>query len=151
MTVDPEMDVYDEAAGAFSWSVQERRHIAQSFKQRSLATLPLRFSRESKAAACIRRIAVKVTRRYCRRLQHHGAGLLSRHGGQEAQSQVTLPHACLLSHVSARCALSHFRCRYIDASTDKTLQPVTTYVTSFPQRIFVTSYAGTCARTRRSF
>ena len=66
MTVDPEMDVYDEAAGAFSWSVQERRHIAQSFKQRSLATLPLRFSRESKAAACIRRIAVKVTRRYCR-------------------------------------------------------------------------------------
>jgi hypothetical protein len=51
MTIDPDMDAYDEEAGAYSWSVQERRHIAQSFKQRSLATLPLRFSSEATAAA----------------------------------------------------------------------------------------------------
>jgi hypothetical protein len=57
MTVDPDMDADDEGAGSFSWSVQERRHIAQSFKQRCLASLPLRFSREC-SARCVPCIAV---------------------------------------------------------------------------------------------
>ena len=82
-TVDPDMDTYDEDTGAFSWSLQERRHIAQSFKQRSLATLPLRFSGTSTAAA------PPVTPTHRRSLQHHGASFLSRHGGEKARSQVT--------------------------------------------------------------
>ncbi len=53
MTVDPDMDADDEGAGSFSWSVQERRHIAQSFKQRCLASLPLRFSRECSALCAL--------------------------------------------------------------------------------------------------
>ncbi len=109
------MDTYDEDTGAFSWSLQERRHIAQSFKQRSLATLPLRFSGTSTAAA------PPVTPTHRRSLQHHGASFLSRHGGEKARSQVTF---CTL----AFAILGSSRCRYIDASTDQTLQPVTTYM-----------------------
>jgi hypothetical protein len=73
-TVDPDIDV-EEHERAFSWSALERRHLAHSFKQRSLATLPLRFSGASAAAAARRRVTVR------RRVQHHGAGVLPRHAG----------------------------------------------------------------------
>jgi hypothetical protein len=75
MTVDPDMDAVEEQARAFSWSALERRHMAHSFKQRALAALPLRFSGASGAAVAAGRVTVR------RRLQHHGAGFLPRHGG----------------------------------------------------------------------
>ena len=51
MTVDADMEEEEEEEVAAPWSEKERRHIAQSFKQRSLATLPLRFSSKTAVAA----------------------------------------------------------------------------------------------------
>ena len=51
MTVDPDMEEGEGGGGGVAWSEKERQHIAQSFKQRSLATLPLRFSSMAAAAA----------------------------------------------------------------------------------------------------
>ena len=51
MTVDPDMDAEEEGASMSCWSTLERRHMAQSFKQRSLATLPIRFSSVLQPAA----------------------------------------------------------------------------------------------------
>lgn len=118
MTVDPDMDADDEGAGSFSWSVQERRHIAQSFKQRCLASLPLRFSRECSARS-VRCIAVTHEQAsaasWCRRS----------HASWRRKSPPTSNAASPHRHLTA---MSRARCRYIDSSSDKTLLPVTTYM-----------------------